>query len=270
MAENNFRKWVGFKSDAENVPSDSALERIRNLEAQLADMRSRRDITTLNKEEFEILASETAMSLIKTAQQREARATSAAERTISEAAQIAKEKIDSAEAKAKALLSGAESRGRKYIEAAEIEAQGIKAQGIAQAEALVAQAENETAGLTQAAHREAATIISSATREVSNFRTWLTSAISESGRLYQVQTQSLTAAERAITETRARLDSAFARLATLQGEIDANLDSQNRPVKKRFAAILEQPSETAKPETKPATKKVAPSRSKRVSNKKVK
>ena len=64
MAEkNSFLNWVGFKGEEEQAPS--SVERIRELESQLADLKSRRDITGLSKEEFEILATETAMSMIK-------------------------------------------------------------------------------------------------------------------------------------------------------------------------------------------------------------
>ena len=67
MAEKNFLSWVGFKSEVEDksAPTQNALERIRELESQLNDLRSRRDITGLSREEFEILATETAMSMIK-------------------------------------------------------------------------------------------------------------------------------------------------------------------------------------------------------------
>ena len=235
MAEKRFRSWVGFKGEVETVPTENAIERIRQLESQLADLRSRRDITTLSKEEFEILATETAMSLIKTAQQRESRAIASAERNVAEAARIAKEKLDGSEAKAKSILSGAESRGRKYIEAAEIEASELKGEALRKAESLLTQSKREAAALASAARNEAEQIISTASGEVGNFRTWLTSAISESERLYRIQTQSLSAAERAISETRSRLQTAFDRLASLQGDIDSNLDDQNRPVKKTFA-----------------------------------
>ena len=112
MADNKFRSWVGFKEETVAVPTENAVERIRQLETQLADLRSRRDITSLSKEEFEILAGETAMSLIKTAQQRESRATSSAEQMVAEATRITKDRLESSENKATAILAGAESRGR--------------------------------------------------------------------------------------------------------------------------------------------------------------
>jgi hypothetical protein len=76
--------------------------------------------------------------------------------------------------------------------------------------------------------------MSEAVTSVGEFRSWLTSAISESERLYRIQTQSLNAAEQAIGETRSRLKQAFERLAALQGDIDANIDINNHPVEKTF------------------------------------
>ena len=267
MAENRFRSWVGFKGEVETVPTENAVERIRQLESQLADLRSRRDITTLSKEEFEILATETAMSLIKTAQQRESRAIASAERNVAEAVRIAKEKLDGSEAKAKSILSGAESRGRKYIEAAEVEANELKDEAIRKAESLLTQSKRESAALASAAKQQAEQIITAASSEVGNFRTWLTSAISESERLYRIQTQSLSAAERAISETRARLQTAFERLASLQSDIDSNLDDQNRPVKRSFSISAEEKLTSEEAPIRKAARKSATRSAKKVSKK---
>ena len=105
MADKKFLSWVGFKGEEEadkpNLAAGSAgLDRIRELESQLNDLRSRRDITSLSKEEFEILATETAMSIIRTAQQREAKANSNAERLLSDSKKQATSAIEIAEAKA--------------------------------------------------------------------------------------------------------------------------------------------------------------------------
>lgn len=234
MAESKFRSWVGFKEETVAAPTENAVERIRHLETQLADLRSRRDITSLSKEEFEILAGETAMSLIKTAQQRESRATTSAENMVADAARVTKERLESSENKAKAILAGAESRGRKYIAAAESEAEELRDKATRNAEHLLTESRREANALSSASKREAEKIISEATVAVGEFRSWLTSAISESERLYRIQTQSLTAAEHAIGETRGRLKQAFERLAALQGDIDANIDDDNRPVAKTF------------------------------------
>lgn len=125
MAEKGFRNWVGFRDEAERAPVANPVDRIRELESQLADLKSRRDITGLSREEFEILATETAMSMIKSAQAREAKAHAAAERLVNETTRTAQDAIESAENKARSILAGAESRGRKYISAAEVEASEI-------------------------------------------------------------------------------------------------------------------------------------------------
>ena len=268
MAERKFRSWVGFKEETVAAPTENAVERIRQLETQLADLRSRRDITSLSKEEFEILAGETAMSLIKTAQQRESRALAAAEQTIAETERIAKGRLDSSETKAKAILSGAETRGRKYIEAAESDAVELREKAVRQAEHLLLESKREAAALAGAARREAERIISDATGEISEFRSWLTSAISESERLYRVQTQSLNAAEQAIGETRGRLKQAFERLAALQGDIDANIDENDRPVEKTFVRKGAKPVQAVKPPVKKAEKKPVKKAAKKSTTKK--
>jgi hypothetical protein len=125
MAEKKFRSWVGFREEEERAPIANPVDRIRELESQLADLRSRRDITGLSREEFEILATETAMSMIKSAQAREAKATVAAERLMNESNRAAKDTLEGAENKARSILAGAESRGRKYISTAEAEAAEI-------------------------------------------------------------------------------------------------------------------------------------------------
>ena len=64
MAEKKFLSWIGFKDEtssrpapamevSSSQPNQSNVARIRELESQLAELRSRRDITSLTKEEFE-------------------------------------------------------------------------------------------------------------------------------------------------------------------------------------------------------------------------
>jgi cell division septum initiation protein DivIVA len=260
MAEKNFLSWVGFKGEEETAaPSENAVERIRQLESQLADLRSRRDITSLTKEEFEILATETAMSIIRTAQQRESRATAQSTKMLGEATARAKETLEGAESKAKAVLSGAESRGRKYLEAAESEAAQLRAEAARNAEQIIESKKREAGALLGNAKREAERIIVEATSEIANYRSWLTTAISESERLYRIQTQSLSAAESAISQSRARLQGAFEKLASLQSDIDGNLTPDNRPRHRAFAqgaalaraeaeAVLDSDSEADIPE----------------------
>jgi hypothetical protein len=226
MAEkNSFLKWVGFKGDETNAPS--SVDRIRELEAQLADLKSRRDITGLTKEEFEILATETAMAMIKSAQARESSAHSIATRLIAETNRTTKEEIEAADAKSRAILNSAENRAKKFIQSAEAEAEEKIAQAEAEAEAVVEGKRREAASLTTVARREGERIISEATSEVSNYRQWLTGVMGEAERLYKIQTQSLDAAESAIHQSRARLESAFTRLAELQRNVIENLNADD-------------------------------------------
>jgi hypothetical protein len=236
MAEKNFLSWVGFKGEDESkpAPTQNALDRIRELENQLNDLRSRRDITGLSREEFEILATETAMTMIKSAQQREAKANSAAQRIINETTRSTKEKLEAAENKAKSILSSAESRGRKYISAAEDDAADLILTAEGEADELLNQSAREAAQLTAAAKRDAQKLISDAAKNIVDYRSWLSSAISEAERLHRAQNASLNAAEHAIAESRQKLKSAFDRLSQLQSDINANLDIESKPTGKVF------------------------------------
>jgi vacuolar-type H+-ATPase subunit H len=234
MADKKFLSWVGFKGEAEsaNPPlsaSSATLERIRELESQLNDLRSRRDITALTKEEFEILATETAMSIIRTAQQRESKAHSNAERITNESRKLASATIESAESKAKSTLTQAENRGRKYIEAAESDAKDLLRRVQDEADELLSTKKREASSITSAAKREAEMILQSTSTEIHEYRTWLGSLISEAERLYRIQVQSLDAAAGAISQSRNRLDTAFSRLSELQSKVEKSLNSQGLP-----------------------------------------
>lgn len=235
MADKNFLSWVGFKGEESsvaktNLASGSAsLDRIRELESQLNDLRSRRDITGLSREEFEILATETAISIIRTAQQREAKANSSAEKVINESKKLASTTVEQAEGKAKSLLTGAESRGRKYIEAAEGDAADILAKANSEAEDLLSSKKREGGAITTSAKREAERLILEASTEVLEYRNWLSGVISEAERLYRIQSQSLDSAENAISQSRQRLESAFKRLAELQKQVISAIATDGTP-----------------------------------------
>ena len=279
MAEKNFRNWVGFRDDAEREPVANPVDRIRDLESQLADLRSRRDITGLSREEFEILATETAMAMIKSAQAREAKATAAADRLIAESSRNAKDTLETAETKARSILAGAESRGRKYISAAELEAAELirdasrEAAAVAdakvrEAEAIVDGKRREAAALATAARREAERIISEASGNVNDFRAWLGDMISESERLYRAQTQALSAAEAAIAQSREKLDTSFARLSRMQELVNTSIAEdgtvkKSAPIKvesKRTTPAIEAPKKSAKTPAKRTAKKTTSKR----------
>jgi len=176
------------------------------------------------------------MSMIKSAQAREAKATAAAERLVNETSRNAQDVLESAENKARSILAGAESRGRKYISAAEVEASEIvrdasrEASTIAdakvrEADSVVDSKRREAVALTTAARREAERVISEAAENVVEYRAWLADIIAESERLYRSQASALTAAETAIAQSREKLDSAFARLGKMQAVVNDSLNS---------------------------------------------
>ncbi|MEI7454378.1 MAG: hypothetical protein WCJ90_02515 [Actinomycetes bacterium] len=281
MSEKNFLSWVGFKgedktlttSTSASAPTTNAIERIRELESQLNDLRSRRDITALSKEEFEILATETAMSIIKTAQQREAKASTTAEKVLSESQRSARSALEAAEAKAKATLSQAESRGRKYIEAAESDASDLISNAENEAEELISTKKREGSSITSSAKRDADRLVLEATTEVAEYRQWLSGVITEAERLYRIQTQSLDAAESAIAQSRNRLESAFTRLAELQKSVQAAINPDGTPqgdakVQARISIVREGNSQISKPVVKKVTKRVAASKTRKKAVKK--
>jgi len=262
MAEKRkFLNWVGFKSDDENQPS--SVERIRELESKIAELSSRRDIKGLSKQEFEILATETAMAMIRSAQARESKANSTASRLLAETNRITKEEIESADAKARSILSTAEARGRKYLQTAEDEAGTLLAQAESEAEAVSETKRREIAALAMAARREGEKIISNATSEVANYRSWLIGVVSEAERLYKVQAQSLDAAQNAIHLSRERLESAFTKLAELQKNVLENLNSDDtiidvgpiRIASQRTRTAIAAPKKTTTKENTSNTKK---------------
>ena len=257
MAEKkSFLNWVGFtEEESSNLPS--SVDRIRELEAQIADLKSRRDITGLTKEEFEILATETAMSMIKSAQARESKAQAAASRLVAETSRATKEELEAADAKARTILSGAETRGRKYIQAAESEAEEKIALAESEAEALMESKKREISTLATAARREGERIITEATTEVSGYRQWLSGVISEAERLYRIQKQSLDAAESAIQQSRNRLDGAFQRLEELQKNVLDNLNADDTLINPGPLKVASHRTRPALNAPKKATKKAA-------------
>lgn len=279
MAQKNFRNWVGFREETDREPIANPVDRIRDLESQLADLRSRRDITGLSREEFEILATETAMAMIRSAQGREAKAHATADRVIADSSRSAKDVLEGAENKARSVLAGAETRGRKYISVAELEAAELireasrQASAVAdakarEAEAIVDGKRREATALAIAARREAERVISEASENVNEYRAWLADIITESERLYRSQTQALSAAEGAIAQSRNTLDTAFARLSKM-GNIVSNAMNEDGTIKrsapisvasKRTRAAISAPKRSKKSVAKRPVKKSATKR----------
>ncbi len=252
--KSSFLNWVGFKGEESNAPG--SVERIRELEAQLADLRARRDITTLSQEEFEILATETAMTIIKSAQLREAKAQATADRVLTDLSRQSKEAIDSAEQKAKSLLAAAETRGRKYLTAAETEAHELLEKVELEAETLLENRKREATHLATTARREGERIVNEATHDVREYRQWLAGVIAEAERLYKIQVHSLDAAESAIHQSRSRLESAFQHLAGLQKSVLGSLNADDTVIKSAPIKVASERTKPALDAPRKSTKKV--------------
>lgn len=258
--KNGFFNWVGYKEETE--PTMSSVDRIRELEAQLADLRSRRDIRSLSKEEFEILATETAVAMIKSAQIRESKAQAASDRLVNETQRQSKEAIEAAQDKAQSILNGAEARGRKYLKAAEDEAAEKIEQAEIAAEDLIDQKKREGNALLTAARREGESIIGEATSDVLEYRQWLNGVMEEAGRLYKIQTQSLDAAQEAIQASRSRLESAYSRLTELRNNVLENIKEDGKlvtsqPIRvksERTKAAISAPKKSTASKKKPVSK----------------
>ena len=106
--------------------------------------------------------------------------------------------------------------------------------------------------------REGERIIVAATSEVAEYRQWLSGVIAEAERLYRVQSQSLDAAEQAISQSRSRLDSAFERLANLHKSVNENLNADNSVIDTGPKKVI---SQRTKPALAAPAKKSAPKKS---------
>ena len=228
MTEKKFLSWVGYKGgensslESASVDQPRSFERIRELEAELVELRSRRDIKSLSKEEFEILATETAISIIRTAQQRESKAIANAERVLNESKRSASAAIEAATAKAKSTLAAAESRGKKYIEAAQADAVQIISKAEQEGQEILANRKREANSIVSASRKEAERLIQGATSAINEFKSWLTQVVSESERLYKIQIQALDSAESSISQSRSRLEGAFSKLSQLQSQVNGS------------------------------------------------
>jgi vacuolar-type H+-ATPase subunit H len=253
--KSGFFNWVGYKEETE--PTMSSVDRIRELEAQLADLRSRRDIRSLSREEFEILATETAVTMIKSAQIRESKAQAASDRLVNETQRQSKEAIEAAQDKAQSILNGAEARGRKYLKAAEEEAAEKIEQAEIAAEDLIDQKKREGNALVTSARREGEQIVGEATRDVLEYRQWLNGVMEEAGRLYKIQTQSLDAAQEAIHASRSRLESAYSRLAELRNNVLENIKEDGKLITSQPIRVKSERTKSAIAAPKTAKKKAA-------------
>ena len=140
-AKKSILDWIGYKRDvATQLPStpDELLAYIQKLEAEVEDLRSRKDFAQMSEQELEALAAETAVQILSTVHQREMEAKKLAETVIEDAEkqaskilQAAQKKSDSLERDVTNALTDAEKQSNQIIKAA----QDSATQSLAQAEA---------------------------------------------------------------------------------------------------------------------------------------
>jgi hypothetical protein len=169
------------------------------------------------------------MTLIRTAQRREASATQSAERILSESKRSAQGAIEAAEGKARNILSQAEIRGRRLIDAAENDAKDFLQAAETKAEELLNTKRRESIAITSMARKEAEQLLTSAVADVSAYREWLSSVTAEAERLYKIQVQALAAASSAIEQSRERLDTAWERLSQVSAAVERSVDEDGKP-----------------------------------------
>ena len=231
---------------SEGSESSSPVARIRELEAELADLRSRRDLTSLTKEEFEILATETAVSLVRTAQARESRALAAAQKMVQDSTRSAQSTIQSAEETARQVLATADQRSKRTLAQADEtakklahETESAAAQRIEEArrdaEGIISAKKKEATNLIANARKSAEDLVTDASQEVAHFKNWLASTLTESERLYRTQLNSLNGAQTAIEEAKNRLTQSFTALRTMHANVlesaDLTRSAANAPSK---------------------------------------
>ncbi len=140
-AKKSILDWIGYKRDvATQLPStpDELLAYIQKLEAEIEDLRARKDFAQMSEQEIEALAAETAVQILTTVHQREEEAKKLAEKIIQDAEtqankilQVAQKKADTLESDVAATLKTADKQATQINKTA----QDTATQSIAQAEA---------------------------------------------------------------------------------------------------------------------------------------
>lgn len=114
--------WIGYKKDVSTqLPAtpEELLGYIQKLEAELEELRSRKDFAQMSEQELEALAAETAVQILTTVHQREEEAKKLAEKVIEDAEKQANKILNAAAKKAEGL----ESQSQDALRKAEVQAE---------------------------------------------------------------------------------------------------------------------------------------------------
>ena len=146
--------WIGYKKDISiQLPTspEELLGYIQKLEAEIEQLRSRKDFAQMTEQELEALAAETAVQILTTVHQREEEAKKLAERVIDDAEKQASKILSTATKKAETL----ETQSSEALKKAEIQAEQTVKTATDSAFKIVQQAESSASKLTAEAEATA-------------------------------------------------------------------------------------------------------------------
>ena len=203
--------WIGLKKE-EVVPASSSaeelIERIKQLQQENAELKTRKDLQDLAPAEIEALAAETAVSILKTVHVREAEAKAAAnellessakkataaltsaekrladasavaDKTILDAQKAATDTIESATKKAASLVAEAEASAKQIRATLDAEGQQIRTEAQQWANQTRAAAEAEIAKLKSEAQQWADAVRTAAENQAARVRADIAGSIAE-------------------------------------------------------------------------------------------
>ncbi|HUW79221.1 MAG TPA: hypothetical protein VMV52_10805 [Candidatus Nanopelagicaceae bacterium] len=213
--------WLGYRPENQggrgSAPAPDLSGRIHELEAEIAALRAKPDLTGLSEAELETSAGETALTILKAAHAREATAKATAERIVSEA-----------NSEAAALTIAAQKQAFETVNTAEKNAASIVAKAMQDAEVLVRNATNESNAMRSAAQEE-----------VRQHRTWLAANVNEALKLQEAQIQAFAGVSKNIDIWQATVNTAVGRLSAHQQSLEQALAPAQPPAK----ASAESPKE---------------------------
>jgi hypothetical protein len=203
------KSWLGYRPESENgsAPVPDFAGRIHELESEIATLRATRDLSELSEAEVEMLASETAVTILKAAHAREASAKATAERIVAQA-----------NSEAAALTSATQKQAVNTINTAEKNAASILAKAMQESEMLVRNATSEANALRTAAQEE-----------VRKYKTWLASNVKEALRLQGAQIQAFANVTKNIDTWQTTVNGAVAQLSAHQQSLEADLAKGDAP-----------------------------------------
>lgn len=196
---------------------------VKQLMAELSELRKRKELSSLTADEIEILASTTAAAMIAAAHKRQAEASAAVEQAVAEAKRRATQVLAEAEAKlaaaetalqsaageaqrqAQAVLSSAQQQAKHIVEAA-------------QAETIAMRTELQTRLADVAGERER--LLAAAKREADDLRAKAQAAAAEHAEWLRKQIDSATRIQQGVSE---RLESVAAALSAHRETVTTSL-----------------------------------------------